>query len=133
MADMTLLQGAITGLKTASEIAQALVGMKVSAEVNAKAIELQSIVMAAQSSAIAAQSQQFTMLEEIRALKEQVARAKAWEEEQQRYHLKKLPSGALAYFLKGERANGEPPHSICTTCYNKGQKTVMQESHTSDY
>ena len=126
--DITLLQGAITSLKAASDIAQGLVSLKVGAEVNAKAIELQSIVMSAQSGAIAAQSEQFTMLEQIRSLKEEVANAKAWKEESQRYALIQPWDGAFTYALKEDSKRAEPPHWICAKCYQESKKSILQDN-----
>lgn len=132
MVDMTLLQGAITGLKTAADIAIGLSKLNTMAEVQGKAVELQQIILSAQSSALSAQSEQFALIEHIRTLKEEIASVKAWEEQKQRYHLKKFPSGALAYSLKPESAHGEPAHCVCAKCYDDGRKTILQESGT-DY
>jgi hypothetical protein len=130
--DMGSIAAALGGLKSAGDIAKAFLELKSDAERQAKVIELQSVILAAQTSAIAAQSDQFSMLEQIRALKEEVAKAKAWEEESKRYELRKLPSGALIRSLKKEGAKGEPPHSICTTCHDQGKKTILQEQNGYD-
>jgi hypothetical protein len=70
-----------------------------------------------------------TLLEEIRALKEKMAKLEAWEAEQKRYQLTDFGGGTFAYVLKPDAANGEPPHQLCATCFNKGQKTILQFSH----
>lgn len=124
--DMTLIQSAVTGLKTAFDLTQTLVGLKVGAEVNAKAIELQQVVMSAQANAFAAQSQQFTMLEEIRALKEEVARIKAWERQKQRYKLHEPWGSIFVYALKESMSEGEPAHWICTNCYENSSRSILQ-------
>src|SRR5947209_1842747 len=87
MVDMGSIAAALGGLKTAGEIAKALLQLHSETERQAKVIELQSVILAAQSSAISAQSDQFTMLEEVRALKEEIAKVKAWETQKQRYKL----------------------------------------------
>jgi rubrerythrin len=123
--DYGMLQGAITSLKVAADIAVALNGIKTMSEVQAKAIELQQIILSAQSSALTAQSDQFTLLQEIRDLKEEVARVKAWDEEKQRYALVAPFSGAIAYALKKESAGAEPAHWICASCYENGRKSIL--------
>jgi len=133
MADMALIQGAITGLKTAGDIAKGFLELKSIADVQGKVIELQSAILAAQSSALAAQSEQSSMSQRIRELEEQVARVKEWEEEKQRFALHKFPSGAFAYVLKPESARGEPAHYVCAKCLNRGRKTILQEGKTEDY
>ncbi len=127
MPDMALLQGAITGLKTAADIAQGLVGLKVGTEVNAKAIELQQAILSAQSSALAAQSEQFTMLQRIRDLEGEVTRVRAWKEIEQRYELKEITPGFLAYAMKQEGSRPEPFHWICPSCYQHQKKSLLQK------
>lgn len=69
--DMTLIQGTISGLKTAADIAKSLMELKSISDVQAKVIELQSAILAAQSSALSANADQAAMVDEIRALKEE--------------------------------------------------------------
>jgi hypothetical protein len=75
---------------------------------------------------LAAQSDQFGLLERIRSLEAAVARGQAWDAERGRYQLHEFPTGALAYVLKEESANGEPAHRICPKCYNEGHKSLLQ-------
>lgn len=133
MADMGLIQGAVTGLKVAGDIAKALLDLKSLSEVQGKVIELQAAILAAQSSALAAQSDQFSMIEEIRALKQEVASVKGWEETKQRYRLHNFPSGMFAYALKPESAAGEPAHYVCAKCYDSGRKTILQGTKSQQY
>ena len=133
MPDIALIQSAITGLKTAGDIAKSFLELKSIADVQGKVIELQSAILAAQGSALAAQSDQSSMAQRIRELEEEVARVREWEEQKQRYTLHKFPSGAFAYGLKPESANGEPMHYVCAKCLNRGRKTILQESKSGDY
>lgn len=126
MPDLASIASAATGLQAAGQIVKSMVGLKVSSEVQTKVIELQSIIMAAQGDALAAQSDQFALLERIRNLEAEIAKARAWEAEKERYHLQEFPSGALAYVLKPDAANGEPSHRICPKCYNEGYKSLLQ-------
>ena len=123
--DMTLLQGAITGLKTAADIVIGLSKLNTIAEVNAKAIELQQVILSVQSSALSAQSEQFTMLEQIRALEKELAQIKAWEETKQRYQLVTPYPGFFTYALKREGAGTEPAHYICARCYEDSRKSLL--------
>lgn len=128
MVDMTLLQGAIGGLKTAGDIAVSLGKLNTMAQVNAKAIELQQIILAAQSSAFSAQSEQFSLIERIRDLEKELADIKAWETEKQRYKLVEPWTGSVAYALKKSMSNSEPPHYICTKCYEDGRKSILNQT-----
>jgi len=127
MADMALIQGAVTGLKTAADIAKGFLNLHTMAEVQGKVIDLQSAILTAQSSALAAQSDQFSMIQEIRDLKEEIARIKAWEETKQRYALHQVRPGIFVYALKDFSKGTEPPHWICTKCYEDKRKAVLQK------
>ncbi len=123
--DMTLIQGAVAGLKTAGDIAKGFLELKSMADVQGKVIDLQSTILAAQSSAIAAQSEQFTMTEKIRDLEKEIGRVKAWGTEQQRYQLVSPWIGSVAYALKESMSASEPPHYLCTKCYEDGRKSIL--------
>ena len=124
--DLSLIQGTISGLKVASDMAKGFLELKSMAEVQGKVIELQSAILGAQSSALAANADQAAMAEEIRRLRELLARAEAWHQEKQRYELLALEPGIFAFALKKASAGGEPPHWICARCYNAGAKYILQ-------
>ena len=123
--DMSLIQGTISGLKLAGDIAKGFLDLKTFNEVGGKVTELQSAILSAQSSAMEANAAQFAMIEEIRALKEEMTRIKAWETQKQRYKLVTPWSAGVAYALKQSMSNSEPPHLICTNCYESGRKSIL--------
>ena len=63
MPDITLIAGTVSSLKTAFDITKLMIGIRNSTVLNEKILELQRIILAAQSDALAAQSDQFTLLE----------------------------------------------------------------------
>ncbi|WP_050808508.1 hypothetical protein [Collimonas fungivorans] len=128
MVDMALLQGAVTGLKTAADIAIGMSKLKTMAEVNAKAIELQQVILSAQSNALGAQSAQFSLIEEIRSLKEEIAQVKAWEETKKNYLLVSPWTGCFVYALKKQSGSIEPTHWLCPNCYQNGKKFILQKA-----
>jgi hypothetical protein len=123
--DISIFQGTITGLKLAGDIAKSLFELKSISDVQAKVVELQSVILSAQNSALAANTHQTAMIEEIRNLKEEIARVKAWEKEKQRYKLIQPWSGTVLYALKKDCSVSEPPHWICTKCYEDGRKSIL--------
>jgi hypothetical protein len=123
---MTSITAAITGLKAATDLAQSFVNLKTSGEIQGKVVELQTVILAAQGSALAAQSEQFTLLDRIRNLETEIIQFENWEAEKQRYQLTDYGSGTFAYALKPSEAYGEPPHRICANCYNQGHKSLLQ-------
>jgi hypothetical protein len=126
MPDMIAISSAATGLQAAGHIVKSLIGLKITSEVQAKIMELQAVIFAAQGDALAAQAEQFTLAQRVRDLEAEVTKAKAWEAEKERYQLQEFPTGAFAYSLKSEAANGEPPHRICANCYQEGHKSILQ-------
>ncbi|MDT3669110.1 MAG: hypothetical protein ROZ37_02125 [Aromatoleum sp.] len=124
--DLSLIQGTISGLQVASDMAKGFLEVKSMAEVQGKVIELQSAILSAQSSALAANSDQAAMAEEIRRLREQLARAEAWNQEKQRYQLTALEPGVFVFALKKEAARIEPAHWLCARCFNEGTKRILQ-------
>lgn len=130
--DMSLIQGTISGLKLAGDIAKGLLELKTMSEVQGKVIELQSAILSAQSSALSANADQAAMVEEIRALKEEIARVKAWEIQKERYKLHSPWEGSVVYALKQSMSNFEPPHWICTSCYENGRKSILNQTQGKD-
>jgi len=133
MVDMMTLQGAITSLKTAADIAKGIFDLKSMADVQGKVIELQSTILTAQSSALAAQSEQSVMVQRIRDLEEEIAHIKAWEETKQRYQLISPWKGCHVYALKESSKGPEPPHWICTQCYEDGKKPIFQNAQRYEH
>lgn len=109
MVDMLMLQGAVTGLKMAGDIAKGFLKLNSMSEVQGLTIELQSTILAAQTSALAAQAEQSSMIQRISELEKEIARIEAWEEEKQRYQLVAAWDGCFLYALK-ESSKGTNQH-----------------------
>lgn len=128
---MSLIQGTISGLKIAGDIAKSFLELKSISEIQGKVVELQRAILSAQCSALESNSAQFAIVEEIRALKEEIARVKAWETKKQRYKLHTPWAGAVVYALKESMSQGEPPHWICTQCYENGRPSILNYQTSS--
>lgn len=128
MVDMLMLQGAVSGLKMAGDIAHGFLKLKSMSEVQGLTIELQSTILAAQTSALAAQSEQSSMIQRIGELEKEIARIEAWEEEKQRYQLVAAWPGCFLYALKESSKGTEPAHWICEHCYQNARKSILQNS-----
>ena len=116
----------VTGLKTVGDIVNGLLGAKTSAAINAAVVELNSHLLTVQREAMAANAEQFAMVEEIRTLKEEIATMKAWGSEKERYKLTTIgDTGIGTYALQEAMSNSEPPHYLCTHCYEDGRKSIL--------
>jgi len=115
---MTELLGATSAFKSLYDSAKALKDMNDAAVRNAAVIELQEQILAVQT-------QQMALINRISELEKQATKFETWEAEKQRYKLEKFPPGVHAFALKPEMAEGELPHCICQTCYQRGKKSIL--------
>lgn len=128
MVDLLAIGQGLGALKAASDIAKTLVGLRDSAQLLEKSVELNRKILDAQGALTEARSEQTAMIEQIRTLEEEIARLKSWETEKQRYELKRYLPGVLFYTLKQEGAGGEPVHALCAKCYHDGKKAIVQRT-----
>lgn len=131
MVDIGSIQAAIGGIQAAGNIAKAAMGLRDASLLQEKVIELNTVILSAQSSALDAKAEQFALLERIRSLEKELRRLKEWETEKQRYKLITFVPGAVAYVLKSSEARGEPGHALCTNCYQKNVKSILQYNQSS--
>jgi hypothetical protein len=125
--ELSAFQAAAGSLKAAAELAQVLIGLKVSAEVREKAIELQGQISSALTSAISAQTSQMELLERVRDLESQLKGFEDWEAEKERYALAQTSmAGVVRMLKKSAMQPGEPPHALCPHCYEKRIKGYLQ-------
>ena len=116
------------GLKAAGEIVKSLIDLKTTHEVQAKAIELQAIILSVQSDAMEAQAREAELLQKMRELEEELRLFHNWSDEKESYELRPLEKGGFVYALKsGVKAN-EPPHWLCTKCFQNQTKSILQFS-----
>ena len=131
MADLTALSVALESLKTAYDMAKAMLNLREAAAVQGRIIELQEAILSAQDSAIAAQHDQFSLLETIRELEKQKAELEAWDAEKDKYELTAIEQEnragkILVYVLKEEAGGSEPKHYLCPRCYQEKRKSILQ-------
>jgi hypothetical protein len=111
--------GGISALKAALDIVKTI---KDASDVATR----QGIVIKLQEQILSAQQAQFSLVEKVRALEEEMTRFETWDTEKDRYQLKQLGSLAFVYILKIGAANGEPLHWLCANCYQNRKKRLLQ-------
>lgn len=122
------ISAGLSGLKAAMDITKGLNAAKGEAAINEVKIDLQRNIIEALGSLTAAHEAQTANLKRIDELEAQVVGMKDWEREKQRYQMKRFTPGSVAYCLKPEMADGEPPHRICPHCYHEGKKGFLQST-----
>jgi hypothetical protein len=123
--DLSTINAAITASRTAFEIAKTLHSLQSLSDVQAAVIPLQEAILSAQSATFSAQSELANAAEELRQAKEELARMKAWETQKQRYRLVSPWNGAIVYALRESAKDSDPPHWICTSCYENGRRSIL--------
>lgn len=126
MPDLGAIAAAASSIKTAFDMSKALLEIRDGTIAQERIIELNRVILAAQSDAMAAQLAHAALLDEVRGLKEEITRVKAWDAEKEKYKLTDIGDGRFAYALKEEMTPGEPPHLICANCYEDGRKSILQ-------
>jgi len=110
----------IGAFKAMFDMARALKDINDAATRNAAVIELQGQILSAQM-------EQAKLVEHVSTLEKQIADFEKWDAEKQKYELKQISGlGAFAYMLKLEARGTEPPHWLCTQCYENRKKSVVQ-------
>lgn len=131
--DIATIGGTLASINAARDIAKTMIGLRDTELLQSKTIELNGLILEALGKAIEARQAEAAQVDEIRALKEEIAQLKAWGAEKTRYELKQVDSGFVAYMLKPEERGTEPPHWLCATCYSNGEKGFVQsQGRTKD-
>ncbi|MFC1455445.1 hypothetical protein ACETIH_01525 [Microvirga arabica] len=129
MEELKAAGAALTSLKAAFDLSKAFLDVKGAVDIQGKVFELQRVILSAQQDALKSQEAQSALLQRIRELENKLAEIGTWEAEKQRYALVDYGGGTLAYELKAEAANGEPYHRLCPSCFQRGQKSILQFSY----
>ncbi len=114
-----------SSLKEAAAAAKAMIELRDSAAFRAQANELHSKIASALADSISAYESQALQMRRLDELEAEIRALKTWETEKQRYQLERLPPGVFVYTLKPSAGDGEPVHSICQTCYQRGKKSIL--------
>lgn len=132
MVDLLALAQGFQAIRSASDIAQTMIGLRDAAKLLEKTVELNRKIADAQAALFAAQQEQAALVKSVEQLEKENARFKAWDREKRRYQLLELPPGVWIRRLKETAAKaGEPIHSICDTCYGNDKKSLLHKGETN--
>ncbi len=116
----------LTSLKSLGEIAKLTSDVKASAQVIEKTIELNSAILVMQEKMATLHADKDILLQEKKELEHKLAQFEHWEAEAARYELQKLTAGVSVYAVKPSTTKAEPPHWLCTNCYETKRKSILQ-------
>jgi hypothetical protein len=114
--------GALGATKTAFELAKSILDVRDATKLQSVRFELMNLLLEAQQAETA-------LVADKRQLEERVRELEAWDGEKERYELKDIGNGCMAYVLKPSAAGSEPPHSLCANCYQQGRKSILTPFH----
>lgn len=126
MIDVGQVAAVVGSLKTAGDIASAMIGIRDQKLIDAKAAELLAVIVSAYDRAFAAQVSENAMLERVRTLEAELTRLKEWDAGKGEYRLQAIGTGAFAYVYQPGPDREEPPHWLCVKCYDKRHKSILQ-------
>jgi hypothetical protein len=117
---------AISSIKVAMDMAKGIGALKSEAEINQAIIDIQRILLEAQSGAIDDKQRIAALAAEVQELQLALKQQRDWEEETKRYVLTESEVGTFTYELRPELANGETHHRLCVTCFENRKKSILQ-------
>ncbi len=120
---------AIQSAKTAADIARAATSLSNYNELVAALSEVNSKLMEATAVALSSQEKHSELLQQISALKAEVAELRDIAKRSSRYQLHAFPTGALVHALREGQEDGEPTHYLCTACADRSKFTRLQPTH----
>lgn len=120
-----MAEGILGKLDSAYELTKNLMDMRDAVARQTAVFQLQKEILSAQQSAIQSNKEHATLVDEIGALKKEVAGLKDWEAEKQNYELRQVAPGASAYVRKTQVGTGEEVHRYCANCFDRGEKSLL--------
>jgi hypothetical protein len=126
MIDLQSIGIVVNTLKGAGDIAKGLLSLNTIAEVQSKAIELNQKIIDAQHQMFAANATQTELTQRIRDLEDQLTRLQDWDMQKRRYKMAMPFPGCMVYALQQSMSDGEPAHYLCASCYQRGEKSILQ-------
>jgi hypothetical protein len=117
---------AISGIKVAIDIAKGISALKSETEINQAIIDIQKILLDAQSAAFEDKQRIAAHSDEVQSLQTKLKQQDKWADEAKRYVLNESECGTYTYELKKEFANGETHHRLCVTCFENRKKSILQ-------
>ncbi len=117
---------AFGGLKTATDIIKNITQISKDTEINSRVIELQNIILDLQSNLLSIQQEFSELSNEKQKLEEALCQKEEWNNIAKRYRLTEISKNVFAYVLVDGFKSEGPIHYLCTNCFDKKQKSILQ-------
>lgn len=120
------IAAAFGSLKTAGDIIGSMVKLKNQSDVQAKAIELQAVIIGLQDHLRSLQTAQAAQASERAELESRLRRLEDWQAEKVHYRLHRFATGGIVYRFHPPEGDDRPAHDLCARCYDDGVKSILQ-------
>jgi rubrerythrin len=124
----TDFSNALNLIRTITSTAKRLADTREEVKVNEVAIQLQGIVLDLQAEMMMIQSDYQNVLRSKEELEKKLIEQEAWDKEGARYHLNRADGiwANYVYALNVTNPAVEPPHWLCSNCYQNKKKSILQ-------
>jgi hypothetical protein len=126
MVDMSSIAALASSLKITGDMAKAAVGLRDAEAMRSKVIEFQSAILDAQHLVFSANEERTALIDRVGALEKELASMKEWNTGKGQYQLESVDAGKFAYVPKPVVGSTEPPHWLCTHCFENRKKSILQ-------
>ena len=93
-------------------------------EINEQVAQLQTHLLSVGTTAIDLQSENSRLTDHVAKLKAEWAKMEDWSAEKEKYKLTAIEN-TVVYALKPDVVGNEPPHWICSRCYEDHQRSIL--------
>ncbi len=133
MTDPVLLtSAALAAYNHASNIIKSLFELKTSTAIIEQLNVLNKELFAIHSSNLELQQQLSAAHTEIANLKKEITSFEAWDNQKNRYKLYSPWNGAIVYAITEANSGGEPPHWLCTKCFDERKRAFLNFRKAKD-
>ena len=123
---MTDIPGALASLKGAADIIKVLYESKLSSDTQEKVLALKQLIFEARELAFEAQEELAAVKGKMAELERKIMEYDQWAMDSKRYQLFQPESlQSLVYGVIENQAGVEPPHYLCTNCYQQRRKSIL--------
>ncbi len=118
---------AFASFRIALDIVKGMKSLTDSYAIKEKTAELLDAIIAAQSDAIALQSQYQQVLAENDSLSKQLVEMQKWDEDEEKYQLKRI-GGSFVVVPTSQSDSPDPQYYLCANCWQKKGKSILHIS-----
>ena len=126
--DVSTVAGLASSLKTAGDMAKAMLGMKIDAEVRDAISALQNSLITAQSAALESLVERDELYRRLRDLEKKVEEAEDWRTFKKQFKPVDYSNGKITYTSE----NPDYPGLYCPKCFENNRASRLQEIRASN-